>query len=99
MFDGVPIPDGEGEVVSTGLWVSDEESSMLVLLQKKLLLGLYPLDLPKIPPATRDQFKNLKYNGSIITIQEEELILGVTQFQLWKRPADLREAPNVTNAQ
>ena len=72
MFDGVSIPDGEGEVVATGLGVSDEESSVLVLLQQQLLLGLYPLDLPKIPPATRDIFQNFKCDGSIITIQIQE---------------------------
>ena len=53
VFDGVSIPDGEGEVVATRLGVSDEESSVLVLLQQQLLLSLYPLDLSKIPPGTR----------------------------------------------
>ena len=69
MFDGVSIPDGVGEVIATGLGVSDEESSALVLLQQQLLLGLYPLDLPKIPPATRDIFQNSECNGSIIRNQ------------------------------
>ena len=62
VFDGVPIPDREREVVATGLRVSDQKSSVLVLLQKELLLRLYPLDLPKIPPEMRKMFENLVYN-------------------------------------
>ena len=52
MLDGVSVSYGEGEVVATRLGVSDEERSVLVLLKQQLLLGLYPLDLPKIPPGT-----------------------------------------------
>ena len=80
MFDGVSIPDGVGEVIATGLGVSDEESSALVLLQQQLLLGLYPLDLPKIPPATRDIFEDSECDGSIIKNQEEGPNIRVTQF-------------------
>ena len=69
VFDGVAVPDGERVVVPAGLGVADEEGPVLVLLQQQLLLGLYPLDLPKIPPATRDIFQNSECNGSIIRNQ------------------------------
>ena len=59
VFDGVSIPDGEGEVVATRLGVSDEESSVLVLLQQQLLLSLYPLDLSKIPSEKKNM--NLRF--------------------------------------
>ena len=54
MFDGVAVPDREREVVAARLRISDQECSVLVLLQKQLLLRLYPLDLAEVPPAREE---------------------------------------------
>ena len=54
VFDGVAVPDGEREVVAARLRISDQERSMLVLLQKQLLLRLYPLDLAEVPPGREE---------------------------------------------
>jgi hypothetical protein len=55
MFDGIPVPDRQREVVPAGFRVPDEESSMFILGHQQLLLGLDAFDLAEVPPEKANQ--------------------------------------------
>ena len=80
VFDSVAVPDRERKVVAARLRISDQEGSVLVLLQKQLLLCLYPLDLAEVPPGREESY--FRYERKI----REEKGVFISMFQFDQSP-------------